>query len=96
MAVGAMKALKEKFSKDTLTKNKKYVFGFDGTAAAKSAVDKGDMVATVVQEPSKMGEYGVDWAIKLLGESNKNTDVLSDSELADKKIQLTGKVYKKA
>lgn len=58
MALGAVKALK--------TANKKaIVIGFDGNDDAKDAVQKGDMTATVAQQPSLMGNTAVENAVKV-------------------------------
>ncbi|QGU95626.1 ribose ABC transporter substrate-binding protein RbsB [Clostridium bovifaecis] len=58
MALGAVKALK--------TANKKaIVIGFDGNEDAKDAVKKGDMTATVAQQPSLMGGTAVESAVKV-------------------------------
>lgn len=58
MALGAAKALK--------TANKKVmVIGFDGDEDARSAIDKGEMVATVAQQPALMGSTSIENAVKV-------------------------------
>jgi len=59
MALGAVQAL--------AGKNKKIlVVGFDGTPDGKTAVQKGDMAATVAQQPEEIGKLGVETAKKLI------------------------------
>lgn len=53
MALGAAKAIK--------TANKDVILiGFDGNADAEDAILKGDMTATVAQQPDVIGALGVD------------------------------------
>ncbi|KYH29037.1 MULTISPECIES: ribose ABC transporter substrate-binding protein RbsB [Clostridium] len=59
MALGAVKAIK------TANKNV-MVIGFDGNDDAKDAVQKGDMTATVAQQPSLMGSTAVENAVKVI------------------------------
>lgn len=66
MALGAVEAVKSS-GKDIK------VVGFDATDDAKSAVENGDLLATVEQQPDLMGKTAVENAIKLLnGESIDN------------------------
>jgi len=58
MALGALKALGNK--KDVL------VVGFDATADAVKAVEKGEMAATVAQQPRLIGAQGVETAKKIV------------------------------
>lgn len=58
MALGAAKATK--------TANKKVILiGFDGNADAEDAILKGDMTATVAQQPDVIGALGVDISKKI-------------------------------
>lgn len=58
MALGAAKAIK--------TANKKVILvGFDGNADAEDAILKGDMTATVAQQPDVIGALGVDISKKI-------------------------------
>lgn len=59
MALGAIKALKAA-NKNVI------VVGFDGNADAQDAVKKGDMAATIAQQPDLMGAMGVEQAAKLI------------------------------
>jgi ribose transport system substrate-binding protein len=58
MALGAIKALGNK--KDVL------IVGFDATADAVKAVEKGEMAATVAQQPRLIGSEGVETAKKIV------------------------------
>lgn len=63
MALGAVKALK------AANKNV-VVVGFDGTQDAVTAVQNGEMAATIAQQPDLMGSLAVENAVKLIkGES---------------------------
>ncbi|WP_332842360.1 substrate-binding domain-containing protein [Paraclostridium sp. AKS81] len=67
MALGASKALADANMKDVL------VVGFDATDDAVDAVKKGDMAATVAQQPILIGETAVKEANKYLqGEKVKD------------------------
>lgn len=57
MALGALQALKNA-NKDVI------IVGFDGTDDAVKAVEDGDMLATVAQQPDLMGSLAVDYAVK--------------------------------
>ncbi|MFD3158316.1 ribose ABC transporter substrate-binding protein RbsB [Haloimpatiens sp. FM7330] len=77
MALGAVKALKAA-NKNVI------VVGFDGTGDAKDTVKKGNMAATMAQQPSVMGEMGVDNAVKII-----------KGEKVQSKIPAELKVFKK-
>lgn len=59
MALGAVKALKA-------AKKKVYVVGFDGEADAVAAINSGDMLATVAQQPDLMGGLAVENAVNII------------------------------
>lgn len=60
MALGALKALQDANMNDVL------VVGFDATDDAVSSVQKGDMAATIAQQPKLIGETAVDLAHRFL------------------------------
>lgn len=60
MALGALQALKN-------VNKKVIIVGFDGTDDAVKAVESGDMLATVAQQPDLMGALAVENAVKHLG-----------------------------
>lgn len=66
MALGALRAIKAT-GKDII------VVGFDGTDDAVKAVQKGTLAATIAQQPEKIGELGVETAVKVIkGEKVEN------------------------
>ena len=66
MALGAAKAVKAA-GLNTM------IIGFDGNEDAKEAVDKGEMKATIAQQPDEIGALGVELASKIYkGEKVKN------------------------
>lgn len=66
MALGALRAIKAT-GKDIV------IVGFDGTDDAVKAVQKGKLAATIAQQPEKIGELGVETAVKVLnGEKVEN------------------------
>ncbi|QCX33194.1 ribose ABC transporter substrate-binding protein RbsB [Caloramator sp. E03] len=77
MALGAVKAL-------TAANKKAVVVGFDGTADAVTAVQNGEMAATIAQQPDLMGSYAVENAVKLI-----------KGESVEKQIPVALKVIKK-
>ena len=60
MALGALKALQDANLDDVL------VVGFDATDDAVASVQKGDMAATIAQQPKLIGETAVDLAHRFL------------------------------
>lgn len=66
MALGALQALKNA-NKDVI------IVGFDGTDDAATAVENGDMLATVAQQPDLMGSLAVENAVK-----NMNGETLEE------------------
>ena len=60
MALGALKALQDANMDDVL------VVGFDATDDAVASVQKGDMAATIAQQPKLIGETAVDLAHRFL------------------------------
>lgn len=77
MALGAIKAL-------TAANKKAVVVGFDGTADAVTAVQNGEMAATIAQQPDLMGSYAIENAVKLI-----------KGESVEKQIPVALKVIKK-
>lgn len=78
MALGAVSAAKAA-NKQLL------IIGFDGTADGIKAVNDGEMAATIAQQPDKMGEIGVDTAIKLAKHENGEKNIAVDLKLVEKK-----------
>jgi ribose transport system substrate-binding protein len=58
MALGAVKAIKTA-NKDVI------IVGFDGNEEAKTAVESGDLAATIAQKPDLMGAVAVENAVKV-------------------------------
>lgn len=78
MALGAVSAAK--------AANKQiFVIGFDGTDDGVKAVNDGSMAATIAQQPDKMGEIGVDIALKLAKGENVEKNIAVDLKLVEKK-----------
>lgn len=77
MALGAISAAK------SANKNIMIV-GFDGTEDGMKAVEDGDLVATIAQQPDKMGEMGVDAAVKLAKGESVEKNIAIDSKLVQK------------
>jgi ribose transport system substrate-binding protein len=68
MALGAIQALGAKAG------NGVSVVGFDGTSAGLAAIKAGTLVATVAQQPAKLGQLAVELAVKAIkGETVKKT-----------------------
>ncbi len=61
MAIGAYRAVQEAKLQEQVK-----VIGFDGVSEALAMVEKGELMATVAQDPAKMGQMGVENAVKLL------------------------------
>ncbi|MFU0824938.1 ribose ABC transporter substrate-binding protein RbsB [Clostridium sp.] len=78
MALGAVKAIK------TANKNV-MVIGFDGNDDAKDAVQKGDMTATVAQQPSLMGSTAVENAAKVAKGETVEKQIPVELQLITKK-----------
>ncbi|MGP1600593.1 MAG: ribose ABC transporter substrate-binding protein RbsB [Dialister pneumosintes] len=77
MALGAISAAK------SANKNIMIV-GFDGTEDGMKAVEDGDLVATIAQQPDKMGEIGVDAAVKLAKGESVEKNIAIDLKLVQK------------
>lgn len=77
MALGAIKAL-------TAANKKVLVVGFDGTPDAVTAVQNGEMAATIAQQPDIMGSLAVENAVKFI-----------KGEQVEKQIPVDLKVIKK-
>ena len=68
MALGAIGAAKSA-NKQIL------IVGFDGTDDGLAAIKSGDMAATIAQQPDKMGEIGIDTAVKLAKGENVEKNI---------------------
>ncbi|KRQ86471.1 D-ribose-binding periplasmic protein precursor [Caloramator mitchellensis] len=77
MALGAVKAL-------AAANKKVLVVGFDGTADAVTAIENGEMAATIAQQPDVMGSLAIENAVKLI-----------KGETVEKQIPVDLKVIKK-
>lgn len=73
MALGALKALQDANMNDVL------VVGFDATDDAIDSVNKGDMAATIAQQPLLIGETAVDLAHRFL--SGEKVETFAPVEL---------------
>ena len=73
MALGALKALQDANMNDVL------VVGFDATDDAVSSVSKGEIAATIAQQPILIGERAVDLASRYL--SGEKVEDFSPVEL---------------
>lgn len=70
MALGALEAIEGAGRSDEM-----FVVGFDAVDPAIEAIEDGRMSATIMQQPSLMGEMGVDQAVQLLeGEKEVEED----------------------
>ena len=78
MALGAIQAAKS-------AGKQIFIVGFDGTADGIKAVNDSEMAATIAQQPDKMGEIGVDTAIKLAKHENVEKNIAVDLKLVEKK-----------
>jgi ribose transport system substrate-binding protein len=61
MALGALRAVREANRQDSVK-----VIGFDGTSDAADSVEQGGLLATVAQDPGKMGVIGIQEAVALI------------------------------
>ncbi|QQK07083.1 D-ribose ABC transporter substrate-binding protein [Miniphocaeibacter halophilus] len=77
MALGAIEAIKSS-GKDIK------VVGFDATDDAKTAVESGDLLATVEQQPELMGKKAIEIAIKLLNGETVEKDIPVEVKLVTK------------
>lgn len=74
MALGAAKAIG--------TSNvKAMVIGFDGNEDALDAVEKGEMIATVVQQPDLIGALGVELALKIYNGEAVDKEIAADLKI---------------
>ena len=62
-----------------------FIIGFDGTDDGVKAVKDGTMAATIAQQPDKMGEIGVDAALKLAKGENVEKNIAVDLKLIENK-----------
>ena len=77
MALGAIGAAKSA-NKQIL------IVGFDGTDDGLAAIKSGDMAATIAQQPDKMGEIGIDTAVKLAKGENVEKNIAVELKLIEK------------
>ena len=61
MAIGAMKAVAEAGKKGAIK-----IIGYDNIPGVKSAIDSGELTATIEQHPERMGKYGLKLAVGIL------------------------------
>lgn len=74
MALGAAKAIG--------TSNvKAMVIGFDGNEDALDAVEKGEMIATVAQQPDLIGALGVELALKIYNGKAVDKEIAADLKI---------------
>ena len=74
MALGAAKAIG--------TSNvKAMVIGFDGNEDALDAVEKGEMIATVAQQPDLIGALGVELALKIYNGEAVDKEIAADLKI---------------
>ncbi|MCF0148551.1 MAG: ribose ABC transporter substrate-binding protein RbsB [Clostridium sp.] len=77
MALGAAKAIG--------TSNvKAMVIGFDGNDDALDAVEKGEMIATVAQQPDLIGALGVELALKIYNNEEVEKEIAADLKIVSK------------
>jgi len=79
MALGALKALQDANMNDVL------VVGFDATDDAVASVQKGDMAATIAQQPKLIGETAVNLAHRFLSGETVEDFAPVELKLIDKK-----------
>lgn len=77
MALGAIGAAKSA-NKQLL------IVGFDGTDDGLAAIKSGDLAATIAQQPDKMGEIGIDTALKLAKGENVEKNIAVELKLIEK------------
>lgn len=78
MALGALEAIKAS-NRDIK------VVGFDATDDAKTAVEAGEMLATVAQQPKLIGSLGVETAGKILAGEKTEASIPVELQLIVKK-----------
>lgn len=77
MALGASKAI--------LTSNiNAMVIGFDGNDDAVDAIEKGEMMATVAQQPDLIGALGVQLADKIYNGETVDKEIAADLKIVSK------------
>lgn len=79
MAIGALRAIKAAGKT-----GKVQVIGFDGTSEALNQIKAGNMLATVAQDPAKMGIMGVDSAVKMIKGEKVEMNVDTGAKLITK------------
>ncbi|HBE68454.1 MAG TPA: LacI family transcriptional regulator [Planctomycetaceae bacterium] len=67
MALGALAAAKSAGRQDLL------IVGFDNISAAKTAIEKGQLLATADQHGDKLAVYGIETALKMLNEPSSQS-----------------------
>ncbi|WP_195265242.1 ribose ABC transporter substrate-binding protein RbsB [Clostridium sp. 1001275B_160808_H3] len=74
MALGAAKAI-------GTSNAKAMVIGFDGNDDALDAVEKGEMVATVAQQPDLIGALGIELALKIYNGEAVDKEIAADLKI---------------
>lgn len=74
MALGAAKAIKAA-GLNTI------VIGFDGNEDAKEAIEKGEMKATIAQQPDEIGKLGVELAAKIYNGEKVDNNIAADLKI---------------
>lgn len=77
MALGAAKAI-------GTSNSKAMVIGFDGNDDALDAVEKGEMIATVAQQPDLIGALGVQLALKIYNNEEVEKEIAADLKIVSK------------
>lgn len=77
MALGAAKAIK-------VSNINAIVIGFDGNEDAKEAIEKGEMTATVAQQPDLIGVLGVELAVKIYNGEKVDKEIAADLKIESK------------
>lgn len=74
MALGAAKAIKS-------SNINAIVIGFDGNEDAKEAIEKGEMTATVAQQPDLIGALGVELAVQIYNGEKVDKEIAADLKI---------------
>ncbi|MDR1781892.1 MAG: D-ribose ABC transporter substrate-binding protein [Bacilli bacterium] len=67
----------------TITNKDVVTVGFDGTDDGLKAIKDGKLDATIIQQPDKMGQYGVETALKLINGEKVDSKIAVDLVLVD-------------
>lgn len=77
MALGAAKAI-------GTSNTNAMVIGFDGNDDALDAVEKGEMIATVAQQPDLIGALGIELASKIYNKESVDKEIAADLKIVSK------------